>query len=96
MGRGLLLQGIGGQHNTCGKLAAPHSLVRRSSGFSVLAAPRWGGDGWRSLLHPFQSALLGGLELPRQDMVCAREHGKLVKGRKHGKCLPLFLFNFRI
>lgn len=95
MGRGLLPQGISGQQNTHGKPAAPRSLARRSSDISVLPAPRWGGKGWRSPLHPFQSALLGGLVLPRQDAVCARGCGKLVKGRKNGKCLLLFLFNVR-
>lgn len=38
---------------------------------------------------------LGGLVLPRQDVVCARGCGKLVTGRANGKCSLLFLFNFR-
>lgn len=54
-----------------------------------------GHAGVRSPLHPFQWALLEGLVLPRQGAVCAGGRGKLVEGTKNGKCLLLFLFNFR-
>lgn len=59
------------------------------------ASTCWGGKGCGSLFHPFESAYWEDWLLPRQDMICARQCGKLVKGRKNGKCSLLFLFNFR-